>query len=592
MLSRAPFVSIVAVLVAGILLSGYFTTILPLEYAACAAAVLLILSAGLYYKHRKTAFTVCFSVFLLFTGIYIRIFQDHKLNAERNALQLNTYSDYELEIKTLPEKRQQSVRMEASVHRILSRGKWIPVSVKALVSIPSDAALIPEVGDRLVVHGNLKVPDAPSNPFQFDYRRYLRNKGIQWTAYLPDGTYEILPETATYPGPGLWSLKVSEWADHVFRKNMTDDRSYGLVKAMLLGRRDDLRSEQVDDYTTSGTVHILSVSGMHVAIIFLTVSFLLGWMKRWKQGKILYLATTILLLGFYALVTGMPPSVQRATLMCIVFVVAEVFGRKQHAMNTLAVSAFLILFFDPYACYDVGFQLSYLAMTGIFLLYEPICSMFAPAHRVIRFTWQITALSFAAQLATFPLSLYYFHQFPSYFWLVNPFVIAFTNVLLPAALLLLAVSLTNIFWLQTAVNFVVDISAWLTNFSVSIPKKLPGFLIENLHLSMPEVLMLYVLLFLVWYAYQTREYVYLKYVYALVFIFISCAVSVSMMTFLEEETVTYAIPGHSVMSFKKDAKLYLVADKGFAKDTNAYDYYVRNYVVNREVDKTIFISGQ
>ncbi|GGB80544.1 ComEC/Rec2 family competence protein [Dyadobacter sediminis] len=592
MLSRAPFVSIVAVLVTGILLSGYFTTILPPQYAAYAAAVLLILSALFHFKHRKTAFSVSFSVFLLFTGIYVRIFQDNKLNAELNALQLNSYSDYELEIKTLPEKRQQSVRMEATVHRILSCGKWIPVSAKALVSIPTDAESIPEVGDRLVVHGNMKVPEAPANPFQFDYRRYLRNKGIQWTVFLPDGTFAILPKTAIQDGPGLWSLKVSEWADHEFRKNMTDDRSYGLVKAMLLGRRDDLRSDQVDDYTTSGTVHILSVSGMHVAIIFLTVSFLLGWMKRWKYGKMLYLVTSILMLGFYALVTGMPPSVQRATLMCIVFVVAEVFGRKQHAVNTLAVSAFLILFFDPYALYDVGFQLSYLAMTGIFLLYEPICSIFAPTHRVIRFTWQITALSFAAQLATFPISLYYFHQFPSYFWLVNPFVIAFTNVLLPAALLLLVVSFVNVFWLQTAVNFVVDISARLTNISVAIPKKLPGFLIENLNLNMPEVLMLYVLLFLVWYAYQSREYVYLKYAYALVFIFISCAVSGSMITFLKEDTIIYAIPGHSVMGFKKNARLYLVADKAFRRDTNAYDYYVRNYVANQEIDKTIFISDQ
>lgn len=592
MLSRVPFVSIVPVFVAGILIGGYFTTVFPAEYAAFAAAAVLIFSATFYYKHRRTAFTVCFSVFLLFTGMYVRIFQDDKLHAERNVLQQNPYSDHELVIKTLPEKRQKSVRVEAVVNRILSNGKWIPVSVKALVNIPADAEIVPQPGDRLIVHGVLKVPDGPSNPFQFDYSRYLRSKGIQWTAYLANGTFEILPKAAINEGPGLWSLNISDWADRTFRKNIPDDRSYGLVKAMLLGRRDDLRSEQVDDYTTSGTVHILSVSGMHVAIIFIAIRFLLGWMKRWQYGKLLYLLSVVLLLGFYALVTGLPPSVQRATLMCIVFVMAEVFGRKQHAMNTLAVSAFLILFFDPYALFDVGFQLSYLAMTGIFLLYEPIYSIYAATNRVSRFTWQVTALSFAAQLATFPISLYYFHQFPSYFWLVNPFVIAFTNVLLPASLLLLVISLINVFWLQAAINLVVDSSAYLTNMAVSVPKKLPGFLIENLHLNLGEVLMLYVLLFLVWQAYQSREYVYMKYAYALVLVFISFAVSGSIMTFIKEETVTYAIPGHSVMSFKKSSKLYVVADKDFAHDPNACHHYVKNYTVNQEISRIVFISGK
>jgi len=592
MLSRAPFVGIVPVFIAGILTGSYFTEILFADYVALAAIAILLLSVMFYYKHRRTAFGACFSVFLFFTGAFIKVSCDSKMNAQLDYLQQIPYSAYELEIKTLPEKRLHSVRAEANVSRVFSNKRWIPVSVKALVNIPADAEMIPQVGDRLVVHGNLKVPNVPQNPFQFDYRQYLRNKGIQQTAYLANGTFEILPRVPANENPALWSLKVSEWADREFRKNIKDDQSYGLVKAMLLGRRDDLRSEQVDDYTTSGTVHILSVSGMHVAIIFLTISLLLGWMKRWRYGKILYLFSVILLLGFYALVTGLPPSVQRATWMCIVFVIAEVFSRKHNAMNTLAVSAFLILLFDPNAVQDVGFQLSYLAMTGIFLLYEPIYSIYAPANRILKFIWQISALSFAAQLATFPLSLYYFHQFPTYFWLVNPFEIAFTNVLLPAALLMLVMSFFPVLWLQAAVNYVVDISAYLTNIAVSVPKKLPGFLIENLNMSIAEVLIIYALLFLIWRAYQSREYIYLKYSYAMVFIFICYASSGSIITYLESETVTFAVPGHSVMSFKKDSRLYIVADRHFVEDISAYDHYVSNYAVNKEISSRIFITSK
>lgn len=592
MLSRAPFVGIVAVFIAGILTGGYFTEILFAEYVALAATFILLLSFLFYFQRRKTTFGVCFSAFLLFTGVYVKVADDAKRNAEMAFLQQHPYTDYELILKTLPEKRQKSVRAEAAVIRILSSKRWIPVTAKALINIPADAEMIPQAGDRIVVHGNLKEPKAPQNPFQFDYRQYLRNKGIVQTAYLANGTFEILPRVSKNENPLLWSLNVSEWADREFRKNIKDDQSYGLVKAMLLGRRDDLRSEQIDDYTTSGTVHILSVSGMHVAIIFLTISLLLGWMKKWRYGNILYLISVSALLGFYALVTGLPPSVQRATLMCIVFVLAEVFGRKHNAMNTLAISAFLILFFDPNALSDVGFQLSYLAMTGIFLLYEPICGLYMPTNRMMKFVWQISALSFAAQLATFPLSLYYFHQFPSYFWLVNPFVIAFTNVLLPAALLLLVITIIPVPALQSAINFVVDTSAYLTNISVSVPKKLPGFLIENLNLNMAEVLILYALLFLLWRAYESREYIYLKYSYALVFLFVSYAGSKSIITFLEPETLTFSVPNHSVISFKKNARLYIVADKEFAADTMAYDYYVKNYVINREISSRIYITAK
>jgi competence protein ComEC len=591
MLPRAPFVGIVFFLIAGILVSSFLSSLDNSRAVLLACDVTVFVGGTFcYFKNFTTAFGVTFALFLLGLGILLKVSFEQSNEDKIAALQSQVYTAYEAEIKSLPEKRANSVRFEVNVKSVKSEQHWIPVNVNALVNVAQDAEAIPKPGDHILVRGALELPMGAANPMQFDYRRYLRNKGIVWTDYLDKDAFEILPVTAQTFSFQHWSTDISEWSARVFRENIQDDAAYGLVKAMLLGRRDDLHEEQVDDYTVSGAVHILSVSGMHVAIIFLVISFLLGWLKRWRLGKLLYLFAIVSLLGFYALVTGLPPSVQRATLMCMVFVIAEVFERKQHAMNTLAFSAFLILLFDPGALYDVGFQLSYLAMSGIFLLYEPINGLFTPHSRVLKFVWQISALSFAAQLATFPLSLFYFHQFPSYFWLVNPFVIAFTNVLLPAALVMLLVSLTPIFWLQWLVNKVVWLSAYLTNVSVAVPKSLPGNLVENLMLDKAEVLILYGMLLLLWLSYHFRAYGYLKAAYALALVLTCYSVSKSLQLRFSDQMLVHAVPKHSVISLKHDDLLYVISDKAFAADKKGYNFYLKDYAISQEVRKTIFVT--
>jgi len=592
MLSRVPFVTFVIFFIAGILLSEYVIPDLGYTPIVLALVMTVIIGCSFYFFFKKSDFYsgVSFAIFLVIAGAMVAVLQNKVLKSDLEILTETKYNSYQAVVKSLPEKRAKSIRMEATITKLRVGGKWVDQNIKALISMPSDASVIPNAGDFIVVNGNLDRANKALNPEEFDYQQYLWNKGIVWTDYLYDDSYHVLPSKTRSYSFGLWSIAISEWADRTFRDNIKDDRSYGLVKAMLLGRRDDLRSDQVDDYTTSGTVHILSVSGMHVAIIFLVISMALRWMKRWKLGKYGYLITVIGLLCFYALVTGMPPSVQRATLMCIVFVIAEAFGRKQSSMNTLAISALLILVFDPHALYDVGFQLSFLAMSGIFLLYEPIEVIWKPSNFLLKYVWQITAMSFAAQLATFPLSLYYFHQFPFYFWLVNPFVIFFTNFLLPAAMILLFVSLFNFTWLQEIVNWWVEASAYLTNISVSVPKLLPGYLIENLYLDKVEVVLLYAFLFAVWYSYYKQEYLFLKRSAVIAFLFVFYSLSTSIQTYFSSAAIIHSVPKHSVISFKEGNQLYISCDAAFLSDTNAYKFHIKNYAISQGVSEPIYLS--
>jgi len=591
MFAKSPFLGFVVFFITGILLDTYLFVYTDVSYLFVVSFLILSMVLSLWlYRVQSPDYSICLSLFIISTGAMAHVLQVHQLNSSLHSLSGKDYTAYQAQVQSLPEKRTKSIRLEVLVQAVKDQNGWQKLNSRALLSLNTDADIVPKPGDLIVVSGKLERAGLPLNPDEFDYRSYLWNKGIVWTDYIQDGSYQVISENTPAAGLKAWSMRLSEWADHTFRENIKDDKSYGLVKAMLLGRRDDLRSDQVDDYTTSGTVHILSVSGMHVAIIFLVISACLGWMKRWNTGRYVYLFLVSSLLCFYALVTGMPPSVQRATLMCIVFVMAEVFRRKQASINTLSISALLILIFDPNAIFDVGFQLSYLAMTGIFLLYQPIEQFRKPTNPILKYTWQITALSLAAQLATFPVSLYYFHQFPSYFWLINPFVIGFTNLLLPAAMVLLVFSLLNVSWMQAAVNWIVDISAYLTNVSVSVPKLLPGYLIDNLYLDKFEVVLLYGCIFLVWLSYDRQQEIWLKYSAVLTCLFVFYAVSISVQKYYTSTAMIHSVPRHSVISIREGNRLYISCDSAFISDTNAYDFRIKNFAIREGVLEKVFIT--
>lgn len=592
MLSRAPFVSVVIFLATGILAGDALRTAgnMPVVFVLT-TLLLATLGCFLLYRYgRQTGFAIGLAVWMFLLGTGIKFQVENAKDDQFASLRALKYTAYTAEVKTSPEKRSNSIRFEVVTQQFHSGGQWVGYPVKALIYLPDSLAVIPKPGDRLVIQGRLAPPASPQNPGQFDYAQYLRNKGILFTAFVNAHSYQLIPLKSNV-NPAYWPETVSQWADDRFHGHIDDPAAYGLVKAMLLGRRDDLGVEQVGDYVISGAVHILSVSGMHVAIIFLAISAAFGWVKRWRFGKWLYLLLMAALLGFYALVTGLPPSVQRAALMCMVLVAAEVAERKHYPMNTLAFSALIILLLDPCALYDVGFQLSYLAMAGIFLLYEPIYSILKTENRFLRFIWQVTALAFAAQIATFPLSLFYFHQFPTYFWLVNPLVVVFTNILLPAALVLMLVSLSGTSWLAWLVGQVVTFSARLTDWAASIPRSLPGHLLEDLHLNIGEVILLYCVMFLVWYALYARSLGYLKLAFAEVILFATVSITNSLNVYLNTETLSFQIPKHQVVGFKRGNVLYLVSDNAFSDDSRAFDFNVKNYAIAREIQEIIRITA-
>ncbi len=523
-------------------------------------------------------------------GLYVK---NQSLN---KFIELTTDSDllsadfYTASVSSLPIKREKSLRLELVINKVYVNNQWHAKKAKVLASFPINVDYIPDLNDQIMIKGAPKRPLKALNPLAFDYSLFLENKGIFFTDFLNENRYSILTQSGNIDFLYLQALKVSKWADGIFRTQIANDRSYGLIKAMILGRRDDLRADQIQDFTMSGVVHILSVSGLHVGVLLLLLTFSFGWIKRLLYGKYIFLVVIISLLVFYAMVTGLPSSVVRATIMFAILLIGNTFGRNNNVVNTLALSALIILVVDPNSIYDIGFQLSYAAMLGIILFFPFISKLVRPRNKLVQFFWDVSVLSLAAQLGTFPITVYYFHQFPVYFLLINPFVIFFANFLIIGPIAMLFFNLISFNFLIEITQFWIELAAYCVNYIAAVPKVLPYNVIVGLYLDKVEVVLLFLVIFLAWYMFHSANAAIIKWLVSVVVIFGVYAMGSATFNYYKVENRVMTIPRHSVMTFKKGSDLYIMADSAFQQDISGYKFHIENYALSLGVTKVSFLN--
>lgn len=594
MFATQPFLRFVIALVGGILMVAFLSDALGpdlpslslfLVIGLLAAVVMAILT-----KQSAKAKLTWLLLALFILGGYVTERKHTAFRSEVTSLGSLNYDGYLLSIKSLGQKRRASIRYEAELTAVNAQHSWQEKSVQMLVSFPDSAEVLPKAGDKILVKGHPpKRPAVPLNPNEFDYRKYLERKGIAWTVFLPENAYALLPSSGQAKHTD-WATLVSQKADSVFKTQLKTPSSYGLLKAMVLGRRDDLGADLLNSYVTAGAVHVLAVSGLHVGVFFLLVSWILKRLKKRKWGKWLYLLLIIALLCAYAIITGLSPSVVRASLMCVTFALSQTFARQHHGVNTLAISAFLILLFDPLALFSVGFQLSYAAVLGIILFYPLFKNIYETDILLFRWLWQITLVSLSAQVFTFPLSIYYFHQFPTYFWLVNPFVIGLTTVLIYSAVALLVVSVAHFQPLTDLLAYWTDGVAQTMNAFVKIPQRLPNCLLENLNFDAVEVILLLIFMLLAYKLLKVRGMSWLKAITVCSFVFFSYAIARSFGSFTTPRMYVHSVPRHTVLSTTHGQTTYILADPEFKYDSLNFDFQLKNYFNGQSIREIKYLD--
>ena len=388
--------------------------------------------------------------------------------------------------------KQKSTKVIVRVTYMKERGKWRKTEGNALVYIgKSPRSQLLCYGDRLVMNTQFTIPDESRNPGGFDNRRYLRLKGIYRQAYVKPDHWRLISRGNRNP---VFQMALS-WRDKmlmILKNNGVKGREFAVAGALLLGYVDEVDNDLMRDYSATGVMHILSVSGMHVGMIFLVLEKLLAFLEKRKNGTYVKAFLVIIFIWLYALITGLSPAVMRAAAMLSLVVVGKAMKRHPDILNILAASVIFLVVWQPLLMADLGFQLSYLAVAGIVLLYKPVYDLFVPDNGLLDKMWSIVAVSIAAQLVTLPLCLYYFHQFPNYFIVTNIIVIPLSNLIIYTGILTLA--LGTIPWISLIVAKALSLMVWFLNAYIHWMGALPFSVTRGIVITFPESILLYLIL--------------------------------------------------------------------------------------------------
>lgn len=364
------------------------------------------------------------------------------------------------------------------------------VTGKLLLNISRDLENQPFFpGDRLVILASYSKINKPLNPYQFDFAKYMENLKVYGQINI-DGS-EVL-KTGN-PGFGL-----TETAGNIREKIITELRKYSfkadelaIIQALLLGQRQEISQETYNNYAAAGVIHILAVSGLHVGIILLLLKRLIRPMERIKFGKPLKAVLLILLLWGFALLAGMSPSVVRAVSMFSFIAIGMQLNRRSSVLNALFTSLVILLLINPYYLFQVGFQLSYLAVFSIVLIQPAIESLYAPKLKVVKYFWSILTVTVAAQIGVLPLSLFYFHQFPGLFFISNLVILPFLGILLGGGILVMILAVFDLLP-EIIAEIYGKMISWLNEFVAFVASN-EGFIFNEISFSLSLLIAAYFL---------------------------------------------------------------------------------------------------
>lgn len=468
---KAPFTRLLFPLMGGIITGKYFDIpALPLAIAGFALILLLfyfsIRKASVRFAHASIS-GVAVMLLVYLSGIALFNFHDIRKQQEWYGHSLNTSSVYMVRVSSAVVEKPKSFKVEAQVVSAFDGRCENTVKGKTIIYLAKDSnAYRISYGDVLIIKNKLKEVENPASFLGFDYRNFLANQQIYHQAYLRGNDWVPAGRKQLTALEIVVSRSLS-YINHVFETHLKDGQVTALARALLTGDRTELDKDLVQAYSNAGVVHIMAISGLHLGLIYLLllkVAEIIPLLSRSKTAK------AIVILGgiwFFAIMTGGSPSVMRAAVMFSGLHLGRLINRRVPTYNFWSASAFLLLIFKPLLLWNVGFQLSYMAVLGILVVQKPVYRWLEFRNKMVDYSWQLVSVSIAAQLFTLPLCIYYFHQFPMLFLVANLVAIPLASVgLWSAVILVLSAQIPLI--PQLLGRVVSRIFEWLNDFIIYI----------------------------------------------------------------------------------------------------------------------------
>lgn len=488
-----PFVKISLALVIGILLKEWGANWNVLIIGSLIGICICLLCLKGDEIRVKTVSSFLLLSCISFMGFMLLTLSDYRLN--KNHFERLVMADQALEgigyIEYAGTTGSGKQKLEVSITNLIEENDSVlPGSGKLIIYVSEENALEePFYGDEIKFSGNLQAIQSSGNPHAFDFQKYMGRKGIYHQLYISESGVQ---KTGNISGNKFYrrAQQLRTSCLEILSNRISGEAERGVASALLLGYKEWIPDQVKTEYTQTGATHVLAVSGLHTGII---AGMLLWVFRRFRRNTFAFRFAqcfiAISALWSFAVLTGLSASVMRATTMFSFVLVARLLLKKKvNIINVICLSAFLLLIYNPQSLFDVGFQLSYSALLGIICFQSWIFrAVYVPSIGLK--VWNLISVSIAAQLGTLPFTLYYFNQFPLYFWLSGLIVVPLAGVIM---LLAISTLIMNFFpdYLAIIPAYLLEFSTWVMNQSVALTAQLPGFKTNGIWISFTQAIFL------------------------------------------------------------------------------------------------------
>ncbi|CAD7809223.1 ComE operon protein 3 [Chryseobacterium aquaeductus] len=564
-MARQPLLILVCCFILGILFQDYFH--FGQNFIFVVSVFCILISASTFLKSFFIAKIqpVFLSVFFFGFGIFL-----HYLNFPQEP-KISTKSNETIIFKI--SKKLNSSEKNKKYEAIVEVGKQ---KIKSVLLVPKDSKEL-DFEHYYKAKAYVSRPQHPQYNFQFDYSQYLHRKDIFFQCYINDEIASAVRNDLSF-GEKIRQKRL-EVLQQINQSEMSP-KSQEFLKGIILSDRTDIDSETLQDFNRSGLVHFLAISGTHVVVIFGMLYYLFMKILPLKFRKSVIISS-LLLIWVFALFIGFGSSVLRACIMLTIYFIYVLLQRKPDLLHSLALSAFVILISDTQQIFDVGFQLSFLAVFGIFWLNQPILKHLPTQDNFFKkVIFNTISISISAQLSTLPLVLYYFHQFSFISIFANFFIVPFSEVIIIFSFLMtglislgLNFGIINIFY-DFVINLLLKTIHWFADFQ--------SLFFENISMNLVEVAVLFMVFYFL-------RFVILKYSFKRIFrfslavlLFFVFRISFTIHENRKDEVLVHQYKSGSVVSIKKSNTVCFWIEN--LEDQNKIQQYIMSpYLSSRRV---------
>ncbi len=410
-------------------------------------------------QFKKITFIVAINVFLFTLAFETCYLYNAKNNPNHYShFVTNSKQSCLVTVDDIPVVTENYTKLLVNLNCIEENNKWHAVFGKTIIYLKPDVNLKLTIGSQLFLNSKFSYLNPPKNPEEFNYKDFLESRNIFHTIFPKNEEAIFIPHKNNFQFSQIGTILKSHLVS-VLRDSKLSKESFSICAALLVGYDDEIESDIIQSFSHSGTLHILSVSGMHTGVLYLVLIYIFSLFDKYDSYKKTKFVFVMTFLWLFVLITGLSPSILRAAIMLSLVLFGATFYKQGNSYNTLLLSAFIVLLYNPYLIKDVGFLLSYSAVFGIMYLYPILQKIYVFENKLLQNAWTGVLMSVAATVFTLPITLYFFHQFPIWFVFSNLIIIPISFVIMGAAALFLI--LYKITVINYALVFIINTSTSL-----------------------------------------------------------------------------------------------------------------------------------